>query len=527
MDVFSIADMMYPVIRREISETATLAEIEPLVQMSGASDDVIAELLRRFRQEIDRRPTRTAAPRLLIDWGELPRVGHQVRPEFSLLCPGYETSRPEVRVVVDGELDQEGEVLRRVFLEDPGLWSFQVPFRMTSSGMDCRPGQYLIEVDIAFRDVPPDQARFYCCRIRLNVRDVNETQGGVLEIDGDGQSMVNLQGYDLKQFSKVILKGGADSVINLQNGLGGGADATTPAPDKPVTTFEYQLKVDSEKQRRLPTVSSAVSKRAYLDACGFFFEDGRRTLVIARARITLGRSRDNDVVLRFLPPSEENDNYSRSISRTHCIAELIAEGIEVRDESNRGIEINYRVVQDRELIPAAYAGDVVHLELGVTGTVPKKFELEMALFGPDKRTAREELEYWDELYCEVVEGRMSRLHREALDVGLNAVRYDRVTSLPGEESYVHLLREALLGGSPAQSAIVLKESGSQAQARLLHLDRTFWLEPLPGGLPVRVNGELAPPRELVPLSPGMEVKFGSEVARFDRPSQRYLDSASE
>lgn len=73
----------------------------------------------------------------------------------------------------------------------------------------------------------------------------------MLEIDGDGQSMVNLQGYNLKQFSKVILKGGADSVINLQNELGGGADATTPAPDKPVTTFEYQLKVDSEKQLRL------------------------------------------------------------------------------------------------------------------------------------------------------------------------------------------------------------------------------------------------------------------------------------
>lgn len=178
MDVFSIADMMYPVIRRQISETTTLAEIEPLVQMSGASDEVIAELLRRFRVEIESRPTLSAAPRLLIDWGELPRVGHQVRPEFSLLCPGYEQSRPEVRVIVDGELDQEGDVLRRVFLEDPGLWSFQVPFRMTSSGMDCRPGQYLIEVDIAFRDVPPDQARFYCCRIRLNVKDLNETQGG-------------------------------------------------------------------------------------------------------------------------------------------------------------------------------------------------------------------------------------------------------------------------------------------------------------------------------------------------------------
>ncbi len=114
--------------------------------------------------------------------------------------------------------------------------------------------------------------------------------------------MVNLQGYNLKQFSKVILKGGQDGVINLQNAIVGPGDTETKAPEKPATTFEYQLKVNTEKQSRLPAVSSTLTQRTYLDAAGFFFEDGRCTLVMTRPRITFGRSRDE--VVRFDRPSQ-------------------------------------------------------------------------------------------------------------------------------------------------------------------------------------------------------------------------------
>ena len=519
------ADILYQLVHSQVTPGISLDQIRQQVQAAGYAagipDEVVAAVVTRF--ESDRCGSQVTAPRLLVDWGDLPKVGHQVRPEFTLLCPGYEQSRPEVRVIVDRELDHDEAPLRRVQTEEPGLWSFQVPFRMTSDGMDCRPGQYVIGVDLAFHSVPAEHPRFYRCHIRLNVSDGNLVEGGVLEIDGDGQSMVNLQGYNLKQFSKVILKGGDDSVINLQDALGSSDDAEAQPSEKPVTTFEYELKVDTEKQQRLPTVYVTGAKRVYLDACGFYFEDGRRTLVMTRPRITFGRSRDNDVITRFLPRSDENDNHSRNISRTHCIAELTPEGVELRDESNRGMEVNYRVIQEREVISALFAGDSLHVEFGVTGTVSQKFELEMALFGPDRKANRDELEYWDEMFCEVIEGRLSRLHRDALDVGLDAARYDRVTSLPGEESYVHLFREALIGGSPAQSAIVLHDCGSQVQARLLHLDRTFWLEPLTGGVPVIVDGTLAPAQTLAPLAPGMELQFGSEQVRFDRPSQLYLD----
>ena len=521
-------ETLYTLVKSQLSGSESLTDVSTQVaavgQMVAIPADVIAEVVERFRHELLPVDNAVVTPRLLVDWGELPRVGHQVRPEFSLICPNYQ-SRPEIVIHVDQDLDHDPNDKSRIpQAEESGLWTFHVPFRMTSEGMDCRPGHYLIDVDLSFRDVPPELPRFFRCRIRLNVPDAALNSGGVLEIDGDGQSMVNLQGYNLKQFSRVVLKGGQDSVINLQNDFSDEATAGSQnASDKPVATFEYQLKVNSEKQLRFPVLSAQASKRVYLDAACLTFEDGRRSLLLTRPRITFGRSRDNDVIIRFLPPGEENDRCSRNISRTHFIAEVTSEGVELKDESRSGMEVNYSVVTDREVISAIHAGDASHIDLGVTGTVSRKFEMEMLILSPDRRQSRDELEYWDEMYCEVVGGRLSRLGRQALDVGINAVRYDRVDNLPGEESYVHLLREAVLGGSPAQSAIILRESGPQPQARILHIDRTYWLEPLAGGLPVTVDGVVMQPQTLVPLTPGMELQFGSEKVRFDRPSQLYLD----
>ena len=501
-------------------------QLQVVAASAQISDDVVAEVLERFRGELQASEEATdTTPRLLVDWGELPKVGYQVRPEFSLLCPAYD-SRPEVQIKVDQDLEHnENDPLRRLQADEPGLWTFHVPFRMTSDGMDCRPGQYMIDVAVSFREAPATAPRFFRCRIRLNVPDLAADQGGELVIDGDGQSMVNLQGYNLKQFSKVVLKGGDDGVINLQNAINDSDQAELPseADEKPLTTFEYQLKVNSEKQSRLPSVSARFTKRDYLDACGLFFEAGKRTLVFSRPRLMLGRSRDNDVVIRFLPTSDANNANSRNISRTHAVLELMADGIELRDESRSGIELNYSVVQERSVIPTGHSGEVSDIRLGVTGTVPKSFDLQITTFGPDRFSEQEELEFWHELYCETVGGRISRLAREALSQRLDAIRVDRVENLADEENYVVLAREALIGGSPNTAAITLSDGDPKVRARLLHLDRTFWLENLTSDHLIQVDGETIPLKTLVPLSPGMQIKFGGDTATFDRPSQFLLD----
>jgi hypothetical protein len=519
--------LLFQMVRDQLGLSPSLHDVQSTVSaVAGilSLDQQTAErVVDEFRNLLPSSASPDVEPRLLVDWGELPRVGYQCRPEFSLLCPAY-SGRPEIQVAVDRELDHDPSREHiRPQADGPGLWSFNVPFRMTTQGMDCRPGQYLIELQVAFRDVPPELPRFFRCRIRLNVPGMSDSGGGVLEIDGDGQSVVNLQGYDLRQFSKVVLKGGQDGVINVANSWTNSTTSTLPVADKPTTTFEYQLKIDQQKQNRLPKLFSTGKPRVYLDSAAFFFDDGRRSLVLATPKITFGRSRDNDVVIRFLPRSEENDRHSGNISRTHFIAELTSEGIEFQDESRSGIEVNYSVVRDRYVVPSVFAGELVHLDLGVTGTVPKKFELEMHLFGPDRHEHQDELEYWDELVCEIVGGKLSRLARLALDAGVNAVRYDRVTSLPGEESYVHLLREVLIGGSPGKCGVLLRQSGCQTVARLLHIDRSFWIEPLQSQIPITVDGIQLAPQTLTALVPGMEVFWGKERSRFDRPSQLYLD----
>ncbi|MFN9987619.1 MAG: hypothetical protein ACK52S_18875, partial [Pirellula sp.] len=233
--------MLYQLVKADLSSSATMAEIERSVLAVtgklGIAPESTQRIIDLFRSEFAPAIKPDATPRLFVDWGDLPRVGYQVRPEFSLICPAY-PSRPDIAVSIDNDLDHDDtDVRRRPQSDEQGLWSFHVPFKMTSNGLDCRPGQYLMDVEVSFRDVPPGMPRFFRCRIRLNVSGTN-TEESVLEIDGDGQSVVNLQGYNLKQFSKVILKGGQDSVINLQNGFGHDDSVAPPSEPKAVTSFE-------------------------------------------------------------------------------------------------------------------------------------------------------------------------------------------------------------------------------------------------------------------------------------------------
>lgn len=521
----SPAEILYQSVRSELADSTAVDEVERQVQAVacsvGIAEEIVTEVIGRFRAELTD-SERAILPRLLVDWGEPPGVGHQARPEFSLLCPQY-SARPDITITVDRDLDHDpDDPSRRPQAEDSGLWAFHVPFRMTSGGMDCRPGHYLIDVRVSFRDISTELPRFFRCCIRLNVPDTSEGQAGVLEIDGDGQSMVNLHGYNLKQFSKVILKGGEDSVINLQDAAGTSESSGSDATDAPATTFRYQLKIDTERQSRLPVLVVGTRPRTYLDACRFDFTDGRRVQIIARPRLTFGRSRDNDVVLRFLPASEEHNQLSRIISRTHFISELTADGIELLDQSRSGLEINYSVVRDRHLTPASFAGDPVPVSVGVTGTVTQQFDLEMTLFGPETRELKDEIEYWDEVYCDVLGGRLARTARAALDARINAVRFERTNNLDGQETYVHLLREALIGRSPAQSAVVLQHGGSLPQARLLHIDRSFWIERITGADSLSVDGQDLQPRAVIPLAPGATVDFSGESATFERSGQLHL-----
>ena len=181
------------------------------------------------------------------------------------------------------------------------------------------------------------------------------------------------------------------------------------------------------------------------------------------------------------------------------------------------------VVRESKSVSVSHEPVRIPVDLGLPGTVDQYFHLEMATFPPDRNAERSDLEFWDELYCELIGGRLSPLARSGLDLSLNAIKFDRLKNLEGEESYALLLRELLIGGAPDRCGVQLKDSGPAAQAKLLHMGGTFWLEVLPGADRVQINDEPLAPAALVPLVPGMEIQFGTERVRFDKPAQIHLE----
>ncbi|WP_404304637.1 FHA domain-containing protein [Neorhodopirellula lusitana] len=528
----SVVDVLHRVIVSQMGAEATAEEIrrqvDSLAASQGLPDETVALLLERFaiRSDstlVDVSDDEQRVPRLLVEWGELPRVGYQVRPEFSLLCPA-ELARPDVSVSVDSQLDHDpSDPLRTPSSDESGLWSFYVPFRMTTQSESCLPGQYLLTVDVYFPDASPGVPRFYRTGIRLNIDAQNDGQGGVLEIDGDGQSIVNLQGYSLKQFSKVVLKGSQDSVVNLQSSLAPVKHPDHETETKPRTSFEYQLKVDAEKQSRIPTVISSGKARYQADAACFCFDAGMRSMVFAKPRLNFGRSRDNDVVLRFLPRSEELDQHSRNVSRTHFTVELAPEGIRLEDKSSSGVEVGGTVVLQEAMIPTDHVGEVTPIQLGISGDIPRPFQMNMTTLGPGHYVETSNADFWNRVSCDFVGAHPSRLSRQAVEQKLDAVRFDRLNNLADDESYLWLFRETFVGGATNQCGIVIPNTSIPQLARLFYLDRSFWLEPLTDPSRIQVDGKLIEPGTWVPLEPGMRVSFGGWESTFALPGQLYLD----
>ncbi|NQV26505.1 MAG: FHA domain-containing protein [Rhodopirellula sp.] len=390
--------------------------------------------------------------------------------------------------------------------------------------MDCRPGQYIIDVSVVFSRVPSAQPQCYHCRIRLNAPGGNERHGSVLEIEGDGQSVVNLHGYDLRAFSRVVLKGGEEGIINLQQlnaGAGAPDDSNPSISTDSAVTFEYELKTDFELQRRMPSLSTQFPERVCLETAGLFFSDGRRILLYPNRRLTLGRNRSNDVVIRFLPRSDRNDPLSRNVSRTHAILELTDLGLLVRDDSKTGLELNYNVVKDEELISSEHAGETVRFDLGCIVAVSQPFSLNLEMYADhnsDKQTQE-----MDALYCEFVGERISRIWRLAHQSEINAVRLNRAENLAGIESYVLIYGPALIGSSSAACPITLNSTYAEPPARILYMGRVFWLERLSETVAVSVNEQEVACRSLVPLSPGMSLQFGDEEVVFNHAEQMFLD----
>ena len=515
METNQPAEILYKLVQSQLGDNASVEDAEKLVHESaaaaGIAESIVEEVLSRFRSELSTKDdSPEPSPRLLVDWGELPRVGFQSRPAFSLICSG-EQGEPRIRVTVDRELDHDPhDPQRRLQREADGLWTFHVPFRLTHQSGPCLPGQYVINVAVSFRSTSASPPRFYHTHIRLNIPDQTTEEERVLEIDGDGQSVVNLHGHNLASFSKVVLKGGDQGIINLQRSGLETSDSEEGATAAPYATFEYQLKVNHQKQSRLPVVQT-VPRLPRNEKLTLRLESGKLIHLFAKNRLAFGRSRDNDVAIRFLPRSEEHDQLSRNISRTHMVIECLDAGVLIKDESSKGIEVNYAPVTGEQLLTDQDAG--IGQEVALGGTLGDEyFSLDLALFGRhgSDDLLREDQMEWDEICYQLLGERPGRLWQLAGRNGIDAVRLRRGNNAEDLEEYIALYREVQIGSSRSEDGITLcrPDHGTNV-GRIFYAGHTFWVHTNPG-TPFQLDDDLQNQARLIPIGPGSSFSIAQE-----------------
>lgn len=525
-------DALVETVRSQLSGTETSAELEGLLAAAGIPDTMFEELMLRIKPSVpppvppstppsSHDSNITSSPQLLVDWGMHPQVGHQSRPCFMVLAPAYSGARLNVELQIDDALDfPEASSDVRVLSLGEGQWEFHVSFGLTTNGSNCRPGQYLIQVRAVFDDLTDTALpRYFQSTIRLNIGESGGA-GPTLEIEGDGQSIVNLHGQDLRSFGRVVLRGNDAGIINLQ----GANDSHSPLDHEQdqsnSVTFEYELKVDLERQAGLPTAAAGFHRQR-LETASLIFEDGRRILLLPKKRVTLGRNRDNDIVIRWLPRSADNDALSRNISRTHLILTLSEDGLLLTDDSKSGTALDFDPIDGDRLMTLEEGDDPLDLELGITQRLRlDPFLGQLQLFGSELNSAEAPTLDGDRTYCAAVGETVSRLLRLSHDSRIDAVRLQRVNNLADREEYVCLYRQALIGASHDRCAVTLSDSESPAvAARIVYIGRTFWLESLCESDTVSMNDCPLKRLQLAPLSVGAKIAIGGTTFRFEMAEQ--------
>jgi hypothetical protein len=523
-------DSFIAVLREEIGRGRSLDQIEDYCRKAGLPEQHIVVVLERLGEA---RPVASATdvltaierPRLLIDWSEVPRVGHQARPEFVLVYPPEFSGRPDLRIEIDRDLDHDDTPERlaaRLKCEESQLWSVAVPFRLTTSDRDCRPGQYLIEVTLGFEKTPPGIPRFYRCQIRLSVPVSAADHGRELVIDGDGQSVVNLHGHDLKTFGRVVLRGSQSGIINLQ-AAAAWQEASANSEPSVALTREYQFKVDRLRERLLPEVLGTLSRPGDVKSGQIRLPGNRHILVQAKRQLTFGRHRDCDIVLRFLPRNADNDRLSGNISRKHFSLSLTSAGLLLRDlQSQTGLDLDGEAVRGERLLTAAEADDLLRVNVGKTvdNTPPLHLSIQMSGATENRKTlsgmTAGELEYFQALG-----ERPGKLWTLGEQAGLDACLIRRINNLT-EEEYLLCFRQVLIGSSSHCLLRLYDPEVASIHARLLFIGQRFLFENLQRADTARINGEPLSAHRLVALENGMKLSLGGTDLIWHNWAQLYL-----
>ncbi len=262
-------------------------------------------------------------------------------------------------------------------------------------------------------------------------------------------------------------------------------------PDESVAAASRPVKIVDE----LTHEGEEIDRACLMYGCSY-------AAFISDEKINMGRNRrDNDIMLRLLPRSVRNDEYTLKISRTHIILKLDKDGLKLVDnDTTMGSTVNGEKVEGEVCLPLEKPSEV-----NVASVMSLKITPLLAGKSGVSRQSR---------YKSL--GRPGSLWRLAKKHGLRAVKLERMGNLGERECYVIIYRWMNIGQT-SDSEFLKPEEGVPV-FRLLRFADRFWLESISHA--AEINGVQVEPGDAAPLGTDMEIMAGNAEAQFCKFSQR-------
>ena len=356
------------------------------------------------------------------------------------------------------------------------------------------PGEHVVNVEVRYR--VDEERHKWVSQLSLMVFARN-TNPSTVVIDRSLHAGRNI-GYGLSisdRFEKDIAKG----VIRDFNDM---ISQVYPPTWKP-------LDLARREARKAHEIEESVARRPWLQKAALVFADPNaeemRVLLLALGEVRLGRKRGhNDIVLRVLPRSAENDDLSCRItaSRPHLKIALQADGLFVIDQDTAGgTHLDGHPVRGAARLPLRRA-----CELDVAGAL----RLRLTPHRDDQQSGAITAEQ-----CECL-GPCDALWRTGERLGLRGLLIERVGNLAREERYLIVYRWVECPGDLGTGSSPRADDSGDAVQRVLRIGGRLWgWTSADAPRPADSDSEYLAGGRVFPLSLGQRIRGGAADGRVE------------
>lgn len=471
-----------------------------------------------------------AVPFLLVRLQDDLRPGLHVLPEFHVIFAGWD-GHVRVKATIHGTLDKgQWNEEPTLFRETDGYSIFHQSLLLTYNGSHCPPGEYRLVFDCHFHNSRSLLDSHWHGWFHFSVHDQQGHSGPVLEVVSDGQSMVNLCGLNLKQFSKLRVESSDNAVFNLQSFL---------------QEFETEAAKSSENstsQAKMIPVSLRPKEVGWkrppkppIQAGRFELPGGRRLLLLAQDRLMLGRNRPDphaananditDLALRMYPRSETLDSITQCISKQHLCISTSDNKITLEDPRRSDMREAY--VASVNNSPLLAPVSIRHSDRPIKYVT--RFGTTRQSDQPPRQIGLELHSYFEFDMSRELLPQLKFLTRDKPDhqrwlrdaANLDAVLIERAGNpdeLDGKEAYLMVLGVVFIGSEPRCPIRLTDPSVDGLHAALCHWDGQFHVFPTSDG-EVRCEGRRISPGQFGTVYLGETLKIGNVEMTLQKPMQ--------